>query len=114
GSAPSLHLLIETMKRAYADRARFLGDPAFVNAPVARLTSKDYASRQRASIDIGRATPWSDMLPLKQPREGDNTTHFSVVDNHGNAVSNTYTLNFSYGVGLVAEGTGVLLNNELD
>ena len=114
GSAPSLHLLIETMKRAYADRARFLGDPAFVNAPITRLTSKDYAARQRASIDVNRATPWSDMLPLKQPHEGDNTTHFSVVDGHGNAVSNTYTLNFSYGVGLVAEGTGVLLNNELD
>lgn len=114
GSAPSLHLLIETMKRAYADRARFLGDPAFVDAPVTRLTSKDYAARQRAGIDIDRATPWSDMLPLKPPREGDNTTHFSVVDSHGNAVSNTYTLNFSYGVGLVAEGTGVLLNNELD
>ncbi|MGN6309654.1 MAG: gamma-glutamyltransferase [Xanthobacteraceae bacterium] len=114
GSAPSLHLLIETMKRAYADRARFLGDPAFVNAPITKLTSKDYAARQRASIDINRATPWSDMLPLKQPHEGDNTTHFSVVDSHGNAVSNTYTLNFSYGVGLVADGTGVLLNNELD
>ena len=114
GSAPSLHLLIETMKRAYADRARFLGDPAFVNAPITKLTSKDYAARQRASIDVNRATPWSDMLPLKQPHEGDNTTHFSVVDNNGNAVSNTYTLNFSYGVGLVAEGTGVLLNNELD
>lgn len=114
GSAPSLHLLIETMKRAYADRARFLGDPAFVNAPITKLTSKDYAARQRAGIDINHATPWSDMLPLKQPHEGDNTTHFSVVDSHGNAVSNTYTLNFSYGVGLVAEGTGVLLNNELD
>lgn len=114
GSAPSLHLLIETMKRAYADRARFLGDPAFVNAPITRLTSKDYAARQRTSIDVNRATPWSDMLPLKQPHEGDNTTHFSVVDGHSNAVSNTYTLNFSYGVGLVAEGTGVLLNNELD
>jgi gamma-glutamyltranspeptidase/glutathione hydrolase len=114
GSAPSLHLLIETMKRAYADRARFLGDPAFVNAPITKLTSKNYAAQQRASIDINRATPWSDMLPLKQPHEGDNTTHFSVVDSHGNAVSNTYTLNFSYGVGLVADGTGVLLNNELD
>lgn len=114
GSAPSLHLLIETMKRAYADRARFLGDPAFVNAPISKLTSKDYAARQRASINVNHATPWSDMLPLKQPHEGDNTTHFSVVDSHGNAVSNTYTLNFSYGVGLVAEGTGVLLNNELD
>jgi gamma-glutamyltranspeptidase / glutathione hydrolase len=114
GSAPSLHLMIEAMKRGYADRARYLGDPAFVNAPVATLISKDYAARQRASIDPDRATPWTDALSATPPREGSNTTHFSVVDSRGNAVSNTYTLNFSYGVGLVAEGTGVLLNNELD
>jgi gamma-glutamyltranspeptidase / glutathione hydrolase len=114
GSAPSLHVMIEAMKRAYADRARYLGDPAFVNAPVATLISKDYAARQRASIDLGRATPWTDALSATPPREGSNTTHFSVVDSHGNAVSNTYTLNFSYGVGLIADGTGVLLNNELD
>jgi gamma-glutamyltranspeptidase/glutathione hydrolase len=114
GSAPSLHLLIEAMKRAYADRARYLGDPAFVNAPIATLISKDYAAKQRAGIDLDRATPWTDALPATPPHEGSNTTHFSVVDSKGNAVSNTYTLNFSYGVGLVAEGTGVLLNNELD
>ena len=114
GSAPSLHVMIEAMKRGYADRARYLGDPAFVNAPVATLISKDYAARQRASIDPDRATPWTDTLSATPPREGGNTTHFSVVDSRGNAVSNTYTLNFSYGVGLVAEGTGVLLNNELD
>ena len=114
GTAPSLHVMIEAMKRAYADRARYLGDPAFVSAPVATLISKDYAARQRASIDLARATPWTDALSATPPREGSNTTHFSVVDSRGNAVSNTYTLNFSYGVGLVAEGTGVLLNNELD
>ena len=114
GSAPSLHVMIEAMKRAYADRARYLGDPAFVSAPVATLISKDYAAKQRASIDLERATPWTDALSAVPPREGSNTTHFSVVDSLGNAVSNTYTLNFSYGVGLVAEGTGVLLNNELD
>jgi gamma-glutamyltranspeptidase/glutathione hydrolase len=114
GSAPSLHVLIEAMKRAYADRARYLGDPAFVDAPVAILTSKDYAAKQRASIDLDRATPWTDALAATPPREGSNTTHYSVVDSLGNAVSNTYTLNFPYGVGLVAEGTGVLLNNELD
>jgi gamma-glutamyltranspeptidase/glutathione hydrolase len=114
GSAPSLHLLIEAMKRAYADRARYLGDPAFVTAPIATLITKDYAAKQRASIDLDRATPWTDKLSATPPREGSNTTHFSVVDSRGNAVSNTYTLNFSYGVGLVAEGTGVLLNNELD
>ena len=115
GSPASLHLLIEAMKRGYADRARYLGDPAFVSAPVAALVSKEYAAKQRASIDSARATPWTDALSaLSPPREGDNTTHFSVTDSEGNAVSNTYTLNFSYGVGLVAEGTGVLLNNELD
>jgi gamma-glutamyltranspeptidase/glutathione hydrolase len=113
GSAASLHVMIEAMKRAYADRARYLGDPAFVSAPVLTLISKDYAAKQRQSIDLTRATPWTDALSAP-PREGSNTTHFSVVDSHGNAVSNTYTLNFSYGVGLVAEGTGVLLNNELD
>ena len=114
GSALSLHVMIEAMKRAYADRARYLGDPAFVNAPIATLTSKDYAARQRASIDLDHATPWTDVLSATPPREGDNTTHFSVVDAQGNAVSNTYTLNFNYGLGMVAEGTGVLLNNELD
>ncbi|MET0719776.1 MAG: gamma-glutamyltransferase [Tardiphaga sp.] len=117
GEAPSLHLLIEAMKRAYADRARYLGDPAFVNAPLAALLSKDYGAKQRASIDLARATPWTDALsavPPPPPREGQNTTHYSVVDAAGNAVSNTYTLNFPYGVGLVAEGTGVLLNNEMD
>jgi gamma-glutamyltranspeptidase/glutathione hydrolase len=114
GSAPSLHLMIEAMKRAYADRARYLGDPAYVNAPIAALIAKDYAEKQRLSIDLNRATPWTDALSALPPREGSNTTHFSVVDSRGNAVSNTTTLNFSYGVGLVAEGTGVLLNNELD
>ncbi|WP_315743588.1 MULTISPECIES: gamma-glutamyltransferase [unclassified Bradyrhizobium] len=114
GSAASLHLLIEAMKRAYADRARYLGDPAFVDAPVSVMLSKDYAARQRASIDPDRATPADAVLRVAPLREGNNTTHFSVVDNDGNAVSNTYTLNFPYGVGLVADGTGVLLNNELD
>jgi len=117
GTAPSLHVMIEAMKRAYADRARYLGDPDFISAPVATLMSKEYAARQRASIDLDRATPWTDALSATPPpplRESSNTTHYSVVDSRGNAVSNTYTLNFPYGVGLVADGTGVLLNNELD
>lgn len=113
GSATSLHLMAEAMKRAYADRARYLGDPAFVNAPTNILLSKDYAATQRAGIDMARATPWTDAA-AKPQREGSNTTHYSVVDSLGNAVSTTYTLNFPYGVGLVAEGTGILLNNELD
>jgi gamma-glutamyltranspeptidase/glutathione hydrolase len=110
----SLHLMIEAMKRAYADRAEFLGDPAAVNVPVERLTSKQYAAAARRAIDPQRARPSADIHAGRPGREGDNTTHFSVVDQFGNAVSNTYTLNFSYGVGLVAEGTGVLLNNEMD
>jgi gamma-glutamyltranspeptidase/glutathione hydrolase len=113
--AQELHLLVETMKRAYADRALFLGDPDTVAVPVGRLTSKDYAAKWRATIDPARATPANEIRAggIVQP-EGRNTTHFSIVDRFGNAVSNTYTLNFSYGVGMVAAGTGILLNNELD
>jgi gamma-glutamyltranspeptidase/glutathione hydrolase len=113
--AQALHLMIEAMKRAYADRALFLGDPDTVTVPVARLISKSYAAGWRATIDPAHATPASDIRAggNGQP-EGRNTTHFSIVDRFGNAVSNTYTLNFSFGVGLVAEGTGILLNNELD
>lgn len=114
-SADGLHVMIEAMKRAYADRARHLGDPATADMPMQRLTSKDYATRLRESIDMQRATKAADIADLSPPkREGQNTTHYSVVDRSGNAVSNTYTLNFSYGLGMVADGTGVILNNELD
>jgi gamma-glutamyltranspeptidase/glutathione hydrolase len=111
----SLHLMIETMKRAYADRAEFLGDPDTVAVPVGRLTSKSYAADLRRSIDPRRATPSRD-IRAGQPvaAEGANTTHYSVVDAAGNAVANTYTLNLAFGVGLVADGTGILLNDELD
>jgi gamma-glutamyltranspeptidase/glutathione hydrolase len=103
------------MKRAYADRAQFLGDPDTIKVPVAGLTSKRYAAALRATIDPQRAKPARDIRPGEPARfEGANTTHYSVLDRHGNAVSNTYTLNLSYGVGLVADGTGILLNNELD
>jgi gamma-glutamyltranspeptidase / glutathione hydrolase len=113
--AQELFLMIEAMKRAYADRAWFLGDPDVVKVPVARLISKAYAADWRATINPARATPASDIhAGAGNGSEGHNTTHFSVIDRFGNAVSNTYTLNFSYGVGLVAAGTGVLLNNELD
>jgi len=114
-AAQALHLMVEAMKRAYADRALFLGDPDRMPNPVGLLTSKKYAAGWRAGIDPVRATAAADIRAgeVAQP-EGRNTTHFSVVDHFGNAVANTYTLNFSYGVGLVAEGTGILLNNELD
>ena len=111
----SLHDMIEAMKRAYADRAVFMGDPDAVKMPVAglhlekirRRVAREHrrqARRQAADIRPGKPADY----------EGRNTTHFSVIDRDGNAVSNTYTLNFSYGLGLVADGTGVLLNNELD
>jgi gamma-glutamyltranspeptidase / glutathione hydrolase len=116
GDAPqTLHLMAEAMKLAYADRAEYLGDPDFVPVPVAGLISKAYAARLRAEILPGRARPAVEIKaenPL--PYESDQTTHFSIVDAQGNAVANTYTLNFSYGLGLVADGTGILLNNELD
>jgi gamma-glutamyltranspeptidase/glutathione hydrolase len=110
----ALHVMIEAMKRAYADRAQYMGDPDAVKMPIAGLLSKDYAASLRTTIG-DRATPSADIRAGKPGEyEGPNTTHFSVIDRDGNAVSNTYTLNFSYGMGLVAEGTGVLLNNELD
>jgi gamma-glutamyltranspeptidase/glutathione hydrolase len=106
--------MVEAMKRAYFDRAKFLGDPASVTPP-AYLTSKRFAESVRARIDPARAAAAASFGSIFAPaREGDNTTHFSVVDRFGNAVANTTTLNLSYGLGLVAEGTGILLNNELD
>ena len=114
-SPQALHLLIETMKLAYADRASHFGDPDQVNVPVAALISKRYAAARRAEIDVRRAHSSRDLGAGNPVGFGSgNTTHFSVVDGDGNAVANTYTLNFNYGLGLVAEGTGMLLNNELD
>jgi gamma-glutamyltranspeptidase/glutathione hydrolase len=113
-AATRVHLMVEAMKCAYFDRAKFLGDPASVTPPP-YLTSKRFAGELRERIDPTRAAAATSFGSIFAPaREGDNTTHFSVVDRFGNAVANTTTLNLSYGVGLVAEGTGVLLNDELD
>jgi gamma-glutamyltranspeptidase/glutathione hydrolase len=114
-SAAAIHEMAEAEKLAYADRSRYLGDPDFLPIPVKGLTSKAYARHLRESIAPDRARPASEIAPGAPDRyESDQTTHFSIVDEAGDAVSNTYTLNFSYGCGLVADGTGVLLNNELD
>ncbi len=114
-SAASLHEMAEAEKLAYADRQAWLGDPDFVTVPLKGLTSKAYAAALRAGISPDRARAAADIRPGEPQRyESDETTHFSIVDADGDAVSNTYTLNFSYGSGLVADGTGVLLNNELD
>ena len=114
-SAAYLHKLIESMRRAYADRSKYLGDPDFVDVPVEALTDKDYAARLRGGIDLLKAARSAEILPgAKLASEPVNTTHFSVMDRDGNAVSLTYTLNFSYGSGYSVDGAGFLLNNEMD
>jgi len=114
-SAQTLHIMSESMRRVYADRAQYLGDSDFVDVPVKALTSKAYAKQTIQQIDLTQATD-SQLISAGNvaPYESDQTTHFSIMDKWGNAVSNTYTLNFSYGMGLVATGTGILLNNEMD
>jgi gamma-glutamyltranspeptidase/glutathione hydrolase len=112
-SAQYLHLLTEAMRRTYADRAQFLGDPDFnPDMPLDRLMDKDYAARLRATIDMGRASI-SDESEFGNIYESDETTHFSVVDKNGNMVSLTYTLENGYGNRIVADGGGYLLNNEM-
>jgi gamma-glutamyltranspeptidase/glutathione hydrolase len=114
-SAKTIHDMAEAEKLAYADRAEYLADPAFVDVPVKGLISKSYAEKLRGLIDPARAKPATEIAAIDPaPYESEQTTHFSVVDADGNAVANTYTLNLSFGVGLVADGTGVLLNDELD
>jgi gamma-glutamyltranspeptidase/glutathione hydrolase len=114
-SAQTLHLMTEAMKRAYADRSLYLGDEDFIKVPLKGLTSKKYAASLREGIDTKKATPSSTIAPGKPlPYESNETTHFSIVDKFGNGVSNTYTINFSYGSGIVVEGAGFLLNNEMD
>ena len=115
GSAQVVHLIAESARLAYADRAEHLGDPDFVKVPQKGLTSKKYANELADKIKLDRATP-SVMVKPGQPQafESDQTTHFSVMDAAGNVVSCTYTLNLNFGSGIVARGTGVLLNNEMD
>ncbi|PZX09885.1 gamma-glutamyltransferase [Celeribacter halophilus] len=114
-SADTIHLMSEAMKRAYADRSEYLGDSDFVDVPLAEITSKAYAKDISKQISLNTATPSITIKPGSlAPYESDQTTHFSIVDKDGNAVSNTYTINFSYGSGMVADGTGVLMNNEMD
>jgi len=106
-----LHLVSEIEKRVFADRAEYMGDPDFVKVPVDRLTDRSYLVRRTAEIDPARPSVLASVDPgLEKPQ----TTHFSIVDKWGNAVSNTYTLNGEYGSGVVVEGAGFLLNDEMD
>ena len=114
GSAESIHILAEVMKRAYADRSKYLGDTDFYKVP-SSLTSKEYAKSLNVFISGDKVTPSDEVSPGNPyPYESPDTTHFSVMDSLGNAVSNTYTLNFSYGSGMMIPGTGMLINNEMD
>mgnify|MGYP002401184595 CR=1 FL=1 len=115
GSSEALHLMVESMRRAFADRAEYLGDPDFVKVPVAGLTSRKYADQLAATIDPNRAST-SVRIGHGNPvaYESDETTHFTVVDRDGNVASNTYTLNDSFGNKITVEGAGILLNNEMD
>jgi gamma-glutamyltranspeptidase/glutathione hydrolase len=115
GSSLAIHLIAEAERRTFADRFRWLGDPDFVEIPLAELLAPDYLARRAAEIDPDRATPSSDVRPgepaIREPAE---TMHLSVADEQGRAVALTITLNFWFGAAIVAEGTGVLLNNEID
>ena len=114
GSVESLHYLAEAERRAFADRNTYLGDPAFVRNPIAELLSAHHAATLRASILPDKATPSSEIQGSLGPPEGTDTTHYSIVDAHGNAVAVTYTINYLFGVGRIAGDTGFFLNNEMD
>ena len=113
-AAHRTHVIVEALRRAYRDRTIYLGDPDFVKVPVARLTSPDYAAGLRATIHPDKATPSALLSGQPAPLEDDETTHFSIIDSDGNRVAATQTVNLLYGSGMVAPGTGVLLNNEMD
>lgn len=115
GSSATVHVMAEAMRYAYADRSEFMGDPDFVKVPVKGLIAKDYAAEIRAKIDPAKATPSSQVRPgTPGMYEGTNTTHYSIVDKSGNAVSITYTINDYYGSATAVNGAGFLLNNEMD
>ncbi|HED16922.1 MAG TPA: gamma-glutamyltransferase, partial [Gammaproteobacteria bacterium] len=110
-----LHVIIEAMRRAYRDRAVYMGDPDFVSMPVKRLTNLWYAAGLRAGISLDQATPSSALAPVPVvDRQGRHTTHFSVLDTQGNRVAATLSINYPFGSGFIAAGTGVLLNDEMD
>lgn len=113
-SAQAVHWQIEALRHAFADRNALLGDPEFVDNPVARLIDKDYAAKVRAAIDPARAGVSAQIRPGVPPHEGTNTTHFSIIDQAGNAAAVTVTLNDAFGARVTVPGTGILLNDEMD
>jgi gamma-glutamyltranspeptidase / glutathione hydrolase len=113
-SVHRIHFVVEAMRRAYRDRAEYLGDPDFVQMPIARLIGQPYADKLRASIQADKATPSSSLPGYMDPHESTHTTHFSIIDADGNLVGATQTVNLPFGNGMVVAGTGFVLNNEMD
>ena len=113
-SAQFLHLLAEALQRGHMDRSRFMGDPEFYDVPIQKIISKKRASTLAKEINLASVTPPRDLNPDSLFYEGENTTHYSIVDNDGNAVSNTYTLGYSFGSGVTIPGTGILMDNQMN
>ena len=113
-SAQFLHLLAEALQRGHMDRSRFMGDPEFYDVPIQKIISKKRASTLAKEINLASVTPPGDLNPDSLFYEGENTTHYSIVDKDGNAVSNTYTLGYSFGSGVTIPGTGILMDNQMN
>ncbi|MDA9763571.1 gamma-glutamyltransferase [Gammaproteobacteria bacterium] len=113
-SAEFLHLLAEALQRGHMDRSRFMGDPEFYDVPIQKIISKKRASTLAKKINLASVTPPGDLNPDSLFYEGENTTHYSIVDKDGNAVSNTYTLGYSFGSGVTIPGTGILMDNQMN
>jgi len=113
-SAQFLHLFAEALQRGHMDRSRFMGDPEFYDVPIERIISKERSTALAKKINLDRVTPAEDLNPDSLFTEGENTTHYSIIDKDGNAVSNTYTLGYSFGSGVTVPGTGILLDNQMN
>ena len=113
-SAQFLHLFAEALQRGHMDRSRFMGDPEFYDVPIQKIISKKRASTLAKEINLASVTPPGDLNPNSLFYEGENTTHYSIVDKYGNAVSNTYTLGYSFGSGVTIPGTGILMDNQMN
>ncbi len=109
-----IHVIVEAMRRTYRDRAEYLGDSDYVKVPLKKLISKDYANSLKQKIDFEKATPSSNLKGVADTSGGNHTTHFSILDKQGHRVAATLSVNYPFGSGFVAEGTGVLLNDEMD
>ena len=113
-SAQFLHVFAEALQRGHMDRSRFMGDPEFYDVPIERIISKDRSTALAKKINLDKVTPAEDLNPDSLFTEGENTTHYSIIDKDGNAVSNTYTLGYSFGSGVTVPGTGILLDNQMN